>query len=178
MTVTVRKACPQDAEAIARIYVESWHDTYPALLPARALMGLTVERQISRWRNTIAVASREEVLVAEDGQHNITGMASFGRARDTTLGFDGEIYTLYVHPMLTGQGIGRALLGGGFAALAARGYASCVIWAHAQNPARFFYEAMGGHLVAERTTSIMGTAVPEAAFGWRELALAEAHRLT
>ena len=60
--------------------------------------------------------------------------------------------------------------------LAERGHARCVIWAHAKNPARFFYEAMGGKLVAERDTTMMGVAVPEVAFGWTKLALAEASR--
>ena len=45
-----------------------------------------------------------------------------------------------------------------------------------KNPARFFYEAMGGKLVAERDTTMMGVAVPEVAFGWTKLALAEASR--
>ena len=90
--------------------------------------------------------------------------------------FDAEIYTLYVSPAMTGLGIGRALLAGAFTALAERGHARCVIWAHAKNPARFFYEAMGGKLVAERDTTMMGVAVPEVAFGWTKLALAEASR--
>ena len=37
-------------------------------------------------------------------------------------------------------------------------------------------KAMGGKLIAERTTWMMGVAVPEAAFGWPKLALAEASR--
>jgi hypothetical protein len=35
--LVVRKARPADAEAVARIYVESWRDTYPLVLPARLL---------------------------------------------------------------------------------------------------------------------------------------------
>jgi GNAT superfamily N-acetyltransferase len=172
--LTVRKARPSDAEAIARIYVEAWRDTYPAVLPARLLLSMTVEGQAARWRNIIANAARECVYVAED--ERVVAMASLGRARDRDLGFDGEIYTLYVDPPRTGAGIGRGLLQGAFAALADNGHESCVIWAHAKNPARFFYEAMGGKLVAERTTSMMGMPVPEVAFGWRKLALATTNR--
>ena len=100
-------------------------------------------------------------------------MTSFGPSRDGGLDFDGEVYTLYVDPAFYGRGSGRALLRGAFTALRKRGHSSCVIWAHAKNPARFFYEAMGGRLVAERTAHMMGDAVPENAFGWRRLALAE-----
>ncbi|MGQ0741178.1 MAG: GNAT family N-acetyltransferase [Alphaproteobacteria bacterium] len=172
----IREARPGDAAAVARIYVESWRDTYPGILPARALLSMDAERQAVRWRRTIAMPGREAVLVAEMGKDTVVGMTSFGRARDPGLGYDGEIYTLYVHPLATGNGIGRALLRAGFEELAERGFKSCVIWAHAQNPARFFYEAMGGKLIAERVTSMMGASVPEAAFGWKSLARVETSR--
>lgn len=172
----VRKARPTDSEAVARIYVASWRDTYPLVLPARLLSSMTVEGQSARWRNAIAIAAREAVYVAEDEHGKIVGMTSMGRARDSGLGYDAEIYTLYVDPLLTGGGIGRALLAGAFEALGERGHTRCVIWAHAGNPARFFYHAMGGRLVAERTTSMMGVPVPEVAFGWTKPALAEASR--
>ena len=174
--LTVRKARPGDAEAIARIYVEAWRDTYPAVLPARLLLAMTVEGQANRWRNAIAMAARESVYVAEDERRTLVAMTSLGRARDRMLGFEGEIYTLYVDPARTGVGVGRALLRGAFVALSERGHQNCLIWAHAKNPARFFYEAMGGKLVAERTTAMMGVPVPEAAFGWKKLALAETSR--
>ena len=172
----IRKARPSDAEAVARIYVESWRDTYPLILPARLLASMSLEGQSARWRNAIAMAAREAVYVAEDDKANVVGMTSLGRARDAGLGYDAEIYTLYVDPLLTGRGVGRTLLSGAFAALAERGHTRCVIWAHSKNPARFFYEAMGGKLIAERTTALAGMAVPEVAFGWPKLALAEASR--
>jgi GNAT superfamily N-acetyltransferase len=172
-TLIFRKARPSDAETIARIYVDAWRDTYPLMLPTRVLSGMTVEGQAARWRNAISLAAREVVYVVETDAGKILGMTSMGRARDSGLGYDAEIYTLYVDPMMTGLGVGRKLLAGGFAALSNRGHARCVIWAHAKNPARFFYEAMGGKLIAERTTSMVGIGVPEVAFGWPKLALAE-----
>jgi GNAT superfamily N-acetyltransferase len=174
--LSIRKARPSDAPAIARIYVDAWRDTYPAVLPARLLLSMTVDGQTVRWRSIIAAAAREVVHVAEDERGTVTAMASLGRARDRALGYDGEIYTLYVDPLRRGDGIGRLLLRGAFNALAESGHGSCVIWAHAKNPARFFYEAMGGKLIAERTTAMMGTPVPEVAFGWRKLALTETQR--
>src|SRR5215467_12248125 len=143
-----RKARPGDAEAVARIYVEAWRDTYPLVLPIRILAGMTVEGQSARWRNAISIAAREAVYVVENEKGTVLGMTSMGRARDSGLGYDAEIYTLYVDPLMTGAGIGRTLLSGAFDALSERGHTRCVIWAHAGNPARFFYEAMGGKLIA------------------------------
>jgi ribosomal protein S18 acetylase RimI-like enzyme len=171
--IVVRAARPDDAPGVARVYIESWHDTYPSILPTQLLCAMTAKGQTARWQAAIQARGREQVLVAERSGAGVIAMTSFGPSRDSDLGFDGEIYTLYVDPSYFGLGLGRALLRSGFAALGARGYSSCVIWAHAKNPARFFYEKMGGRLIAERTARMMGDAVPETAYGWRRLALAE-----
>jgi GNAT superfamily N-acetyltransferase len=171
-TIKVRLAKPDDADGVARVYIESWHDTYAAVLPMRLLCAMTPRGQSARWRAAI-LARGEAVLVAEHDQYGIVGMASCGRSRDRMLDFDGEVYTLYVDPAFYGTGIGRELLSATFAWMTDREYESCVIWAHAKNNARFFYEKMGGRLVAERAARMMGDPVPEAAFGWRRLALAE-----
>ena len=121
----------------------------------------------------MAIERKELVLVAEHERYGIVAMASAGATRDRAIGFDGEVYTLYVDPAHFGQGAGRQLLNGTFAELQRRAFRSCVIWAHAKNNARFFYEAMGGRLIAERTARMMGDTVPEVAFGWKTLALTE-----
>lgn len=169
--IAVRRAKVDDAPSIARVYIDAWHDTYPAILSKQLLCAMTPKGQSARWRAAIKANGREQVIVAE-ADSTVVGMSSFGPARDRDMDFDGEVYTLYVDPRHFGEGIGRALLIGAFAALRAHGFGSCVIWAHASNPARFFYEKMGGRLIGERTTRMMGDPVPESAFGWRRLALA------
>jgi len=170
--VHIRQARPDDAGEVARVYIESWHDTYPGIVPVQLLCTMTPKGQTARWRASIDARARESVLVAERRQSGIVGMTSFGSARDRALGFDGEIYTLYVDPDHFGCGAGRALLRSAFLNLRQQGFTSCVIWAHSKNNARFFYEKMGGRPIAERTARMMGDTVPETAFGWRKLALA------
>jgi GNAT superfamily N-acetyltransferase len=169
----VRQARPNDAAEVAQAYIDSWHDTYPGVLPAALLRSMTRKGQTARWLATIRAPGRETVLVADTDRNGIVGMASLGPSRDGGLAFDGEVYTLYVDPAFYGMGVGKALLKSAFAALSKGGMTSCLIWAHARNHARYFYEAMGGRLVAERTTRLMGHPVPEAAFGWKTLVLAE-----
>lgn len=173
--IKVRQAKPDDADGIAHVYIESWHDTYAGILPLKLLCAMTPRGQAARWRAAVR-ARGEAVFVAEDESHGIVGMASCGQARDATLGFDGEVYTLYVDPACYGAGAGRALLRNSFAWMADRGYGSCVIWAHAKNNARYFYEKMGGRLIAERSGRMMGDPISENAFGWKRLALTEANR--
>jgi L-amino acid N-acyltransferase YncA len=171
LALSIRLARPADAAAVARVYIDSWHDTYPGVLSKALLCSMTPKGQAARW--LASINRKELVLVAEHDKHGIVAMASAGAVRDRGLGFDSEVFTLYVDPGHFGCGAGRQLLTGTFTELRKRGFRSCVIWAHAKNNARFFYEAMGGKLVAERTARMMGDAVPEAAFGWKTLALTE-----
>jgi len=171
LDLKVRAARAADAAEVGRVYIESWHDTYPGVLSKTLLCAMTPTGQAARWR--AAILHNEMVLVAEHENHGIVGMTSAGPTRDRDIGFDCEVYTLYVDPSFYGRGAGRQLLNGAFAQLRKRGFRSCVIWGDARNNARFFYGAMGGGLVAERTAKMMGDAVPEVAFGWKTLTLAE-----
>jgi Sortase and related acyltransferases len=172
LALDIRLARQDDAADVAQVYIDSWHDTYPGVLPNALLRAMTPKGQTTRWTAAIRAQGREKVLVA-DSRHGIVGMASLGPARDSDLGFDGEVYTLYVDPAYFGQGVGKALLKGAFISLRQDGMTSCMIWAHARNHARYFYEAMGGRLIAERNARLMGELCPEAAYGWKTLAVVE-----
>ncbi len=168
LALSLRQARPGDAAPLARVYVEAWQDTYAAILPHSLLSGMSVAVHAARIERAI---KKGAVLVAEDPGHGVIGLAGFGAARDRGLGFDGEVYTLYVHPAFLGRGAGRALLHGAFAALKSRAFQSCVIWSHAQNNACFFYETMGGIRAGQRRVLLGGQEVGEVAFGWKQLAL-------
>ena len=61
------------------------------------------------------------IYVAETEQHQL-GFASGGAERDSTLGFDSELYTIYLDGGIQGQGVGRQLLQGVASELAERGF--------------------------------------------------------
>lgn len=168
--LSLRQARPSDAVPLARLYVESWQDTYAAILPHSLLANMSVDVHAARIGRAIGKGA---VLVAEDRRHGVIGLTGFGAARDNGLGFDGEVYTLYVAPAFLGQGAGRTLLHGAFASLKRRAFHSCVIWSHARNHACFFYQAMGGLRAGERQVMLGGQEVGEVAFGWKKLALTQ-----
>jgi hypothetical protein len=91
LALSVRVARPEDAAAVARIYIDSWHDTYPAVLPRALLCAMTPKGQTARWLAAIRSQRREAVLVAENQKYGIVGMASLGASRDRSFGFDGEV---------------------------------------------------------------------------------------
>ncbi len=171
----IRRAATGDAAAIGRVYVETWRSAYAGILPDRMLVEMSIARQQAVWRRVVASQRGPEtvwVAEAEDGQP--IGFASCGRSRALGRGFDGEIFTLYVAVDHQGQGYGRALLRGCARRLRSCGLGSMVVWVLADNPSRFFYEAMGAVRVAERTEVLWGQRMPEIAYGWRNMARAGA----
>jgi GNAT superfamily N-acetyltransferase len=183
MTI-IRPAAGRDAAAIARIYVDAWRSSYAAILPHRVLIGMSCERQAREWSWVIGNrAEAQPVIVAAEADGGVVGFASFGAARPAgrpaSRDFDGdrdakvgEAYTLYVQPEFQERGIGRRLLAAAFAAMAGRGYGRGFLWVLRDNPARYFYERVGGVMVAERQEQLWGCAVEQICYGWPDLARA------
>lgn len=165
----VRKAEAADADAIARIYVESWRDTYAGLIPDDVLVGMSRQRQAASWRTSISHHRHAQRIMVAEGADGVLGFGSCGPARDVGLPYQGEVYTLYVDPDHRGEGIGRSLLRALFAALARYRMESALVWVLEENPARYFYEAVGGSFVAVREERLWGTVLRQRAYAWQDL---------
>ncbi len=168
---TIRAARPSDAAAIAAVQVETWRDTYAGIIPDRSLLEMSHPTHEAFWAHHLRrPPPRDTTLVAVTDDTTIVGFGNGGQNRAPSLAFDGEVFTLYVRPDHQGQGVGRRLMIGLLRALAVSGHRSAVVWVLAANPARFFYQALGGTLVAQRTEPFHGTPLDELAFGWPDLA--------
>lgn len=167
----VRSAIMADAAAIARIDVECWRSAYAGVLPDKFLVGLSEGERRRMWSSYIA-RHPGDVLVSVAPAGDIQGFGNCGRRRDAGSGFVGEVFTLYVATDWQGAGVGRALLLGLFARLVRSNLGSAAIWVLRDNPARFFYERLGGKLISHRTLQVAGTAVEAVAYGWPDLAAA------
>lgn len=174
LKLTIRRASLSDARAIANVHVETWRSTYAGILPDHVMLNMTVDSKASAWRSLIAQQGpREAVLTARvsNGQGSeVVGFASCGPLGNSRTTDKGEVHTLYVMPDWHEQGIGRALLCGCFRVLRSAGMKSAVVWVLADNPARFFYQAMGGKAVAQRQEPLWGTTVRQMAYHWPDLA--------
>jgi len=170
-STTIRQARLADARAIGRIEVETWRSTYAGMLPDRVLLNMSEQRQTASWAGFLRHRPGD-VYVAERGAAapRIRGFGNCGPQRDPGFGFAGEVYTLYVAPDAQGAGLGRQLLLALFARLLHCGHRSALIWVVRANPARFFYERLGGKLVLHRSIPLGGEPVEAVGYGWRDLA--------
>ena len=177
----IGRASARNAVGVARVYVDSWRSAYAGLVPDAVLLEMSYERQAAEWQRVIRHQPGQIVLIASEPDHGVVGMASCGTGRASDRppggpfsaeaggGPTGEMFTLYVRPEFHGQGIGRQLLAAGFQAMREAGFNRALIWVLSRNPARYFYEAMGGMVIAERTSCSWRTQLAQTAYGWPDL---------
>lgn len=174
--ISVRSARPADAVAIGAVHVAAWRSAYPGILPDAYLARLSVTRHAAQYDAAIrgaggvfvAVASGTDLPVGSPAR--IVGFTTVGRGRGTVIAGrrlgEGEVETLYVLDDWRERGLGRRLLHAAAAHLAEAGCRSIYLWVLRDNPARWFYQRLGGTQAAEAPISVAGQSVMQTAFVW------------
>jgi ribosomal protein S18 acetylase RimI-like enzyme len=152
----IRPGTPEDAEAVARVHLETWRVAYRDVFPREALEDFSAERVARR-----AEMHRQAPPIVAEVDGKIVGFVSVGRANDDDA--DGELYAIYVHPDHWDRGLGRELIAAGEQRLRELGHEHAVLWVLQDNPrARRFYELAGWTLDgSRRPIEIFGVEVPE-----------------
>jgi ribosomal protein S18 acetylase RimI-like enzyme len=164
----IRPATLEDATAIARVHVASWQSTYRGMLPDEFLASLSETGYAERWKRVIGDGS-SKVYVAEDGGE-VVGFASGGRERAGETGYTGELYAIYVIDAAQRRGFGRELVRATVAGLLELGLDDMIIWVLRDNqPARSFYERLGGVYIRGQPITIGSVTLEEVSYGWRRL---------
>lgn len=173
----VRRARVADAAGIAWVSVATWRAAYRGIVADAFLDALDPAEREARWA---AALERENpcVFVAEDEGGGIAGFAAggaertgtdFGAKRPDPQTTTGELYAIYILPAHQRRGLGRRLVGAIARDLAERGFESLVVWVLDLNPARAFYEALGGRLAGRQPIRIGEQELIEVAYRWDSL---------
>jgi ribosomal protein S18 acetylase RimI-like enzyme len=146
-SIEIRRARPEDAQAIAELHVRVWQCAYRGLIPDSYLDGLTndVPRRAAwraEWLARPGAQHRCWVAVRESA---IVAFADTGPSRDQDAGpATGELYSIHVDESVARRGIGRLLLEHAIADLRRRDFEDITLWVLDTNErARSFYEALG-----------------------------------
>lgn len=170
----LRRATIGDAPVIAEVQVASWHTTYRGLIPDETLDALDLDARTERWREALP-APEQVTFVAEtgeDGARTVIGFAAGGPNRAEAPPFDafsGELYAIYLLASHQRGGTGGRLVRALAAALLELGHRSMIVWVLEANPARGFYERLGGRFVGAQEIKIFGRMYPEVAYGWDDV---------
>jgi L-amino acid N-acyltransferase YncA len=167
---SIRAATADDARAIAEVHIASWRTTYRGIVPDAVLDVLSVEERERRWASSLTTRdSPSFAYVAEDEAGRVVGFASGGPRRDGDPAYAGELYAIYLLPGAQGQGVGRRLTEAVARHLDKRGMRSMLVWVLSTNPARSFYEALGGRYLGEQQFEMGGATMTEVAYGWPDI---------
>jgi len=145
MSVTIRSAGVDDAEAIAAVHNAGLQASYRPLIPERiahlVLDPPEVAPRIPGWRRCLERPRVSTTLVACDNRA-VVGFCTLRSATgDNAGGATGEIWALFVRPSHWRRGIGRLLCERSLADARARGFAGVDLWEleSNENARRFFY---------------------------------------
>jgi ribosomal protein S18 acetylase RimI-like enzyme len=172
MIATIRPAGLEDAAGIARVHVDSWRSSYKGLIADEFLAALSYERRTEVWSQYLSDLQHGRFLyVAETRPSEIVGFVSAGPGREGDLEYQGELNAIYLLQLAQGQGLGRRLVDQVMHELCKRSFSSMLLWVLKDNqPARKFYEAVGGETLRERPIKIGNQVLIEVAYGWKNLA--------
>lgn len=165
--VKIRKAVLTDAKGIAKVHVDSWKTTYTNIVPDEYLNNLTYDSREQKWINYIP---NGDVYVAENNEEEIVGFSSGGIERSGKyIGFDGELYAIYILKENQGQGIGRVLVKPIIDEIKGMGLNSMLVLVLKDNISRLFYEALGGKEIDAVEIQIAGKKLSELVYGWQDI---------
>jgi ribosomal protein S18 acetylase RimI-like enzyme len=140
----IRSATTADAEGIARVHVNSWRETYSALIPESFFDEQAFEERRRMWNAYLSLEVPYGTLVVAELHDRIVGFAFSGPAQgdDAVKGHeparDLHVFAIYLLKSEHGRGTGRALLQAAIAGKPAQ------LWVASENAqARAFYERNG-----------------------------------
>lgn len=166
----IRIARVEDAPEIGRVHVDSWRTTYKNIVPDDALANLSYAQREQNARQRLSnSAARIYTYVAEDEQGQIVGFVGGGLNRETTSVYKSELYAIYTLQEVQGHGVGKRLTRALVERLVQDELYSMLVWVLADNPARGFYEALGGYYVSTKSIEIGGVLLNEVSYGWDDV---------
>lgn len=149
MTLSVRPAVVDDADALGRVHVQAWRETYAHLLSPGLLESVSAERRAERWRSILSNSPDHAQVVAEIGGE-IVGFAASGPARDVISPRELQLYSIYLLAAHQGSGAGQELLD------AVLGDEPAYLWVAEDNPrAQAFYRRNRFTLDGERMVDLL-----------------------
>ncbi len=170
MTEIIRAARIEDAVCIGRVHVDSWRTTYKGIVPTEVLANLSYAQREQNVRQRLSnPENKTHTYVAEDEQGQIVGFVVGGPNRDVDTAYRSELYAIYILKEAQGRGVGRQLTHALVEHLVQEEYYSMLVWVFANNPARCFYESLGGKYLMTKPMEIGGVIIDEVSYCWQDI---------
>lgn len=166
--IRYREAGVAECEAVAKVHVRSWQESFAGLVPQSVMDRITVESRINAFEKRFQT-DYYRMFVAEVADLGIVGFADCGLPREEIDSYQAELYAIFLLPEFQGSGVGRRLFSLCLEAVVKSGKSSMYLLAFEASPYRPFYDKMGGQLVMKRPVEIEGTTFDAVVYGWQNL---------
>jgi len=103
----IRAAEVKDCDALGRLHVCCWRETYSALMPEWVIERASPAQRSLQWRTGLERGAKGPIVfIAEAEDRSPAGFAAAGPSRDPAFPWQAEIYALYVLQRHQRQGLG------------------------------------------------------------------------
>lgn len=161
----IRKASIQDAEAIAKVHVDTWRTTYEGIIPTPFLDKLSYQQRAELWEKNLR-KPEDYVLVAVNEDSRVIGFATSGKRPTNLENNSTDLTSLYLLQDYQGQGIGKLMMQELFHYYNEQNYDSVYVEVLEDNSTKTFYEAFGAKHVEDIEIKIGGKLLLESIYKW------------
>jgi len=140
----IRLATLADTDAITRVHINTWRNAYRGIIPQAILDNLSSNERTALWDRRIRDPDTTVLILTLNDR--VVGFTSFGLCRDNDIPqkTTAEIYTIYLEPVMWGEGYGKLLYEAAENYLRRKRYHAVVLWVLQGNKrGSNFHEHMG-----------------------------------
>ncbi|MFZ5966407.1 MAG: GNAT family N-acetyltransferase [Bacillota bacterium] len=167
--ISIRKAKHSDLYSVGVVQVESNRSTYNGIMPETYLQNLSYEEKAESWeRRLFGDHISEFMYVAECSENGVIGFVAASTVK-TNDSYERELNAVYILKEYQGKGIGKMLINAVVSDYIGSNVRTMMLWTLEQNPARQFYEHLGGRLVDTRTIDRGGKQLIQVSYGWEDI---------
>ncbi|WP_223701562.1 GNAT family N-acetyltransferase [Sutcliffiella deserti] len=167
--INIRLATIDDANAIAKVHVDSWKTTYKGLVEESVLDSLSYKNRKTLWDTVIGQGYEKSCVYVAENNGDIVGFVSAGPERTGKYGKIGELHAIYLLEDYHKQGIGKKLCSKVVEFLIQKNYQSMLVWVLAENPSRDFYLTLKPLEVVSDQVKMGERSYEEIAYAWDNL---------
>ncbi len=154
---------------MARVYVQTWRDTYLSVIPYGYLFEMSATEHERAFLHELARTRTTGFVAEEEGK--AIGFIRGGNERNGDRIYGGEIYALYVLKNFQNRGVGSALVSALVERFAQDGIYTMLVRVLRLNPYRRFYEKIHGTYLKTERRPFAGETVEVDVYGWLDTTL-------
>lgn len=136
-------------------------------MPSTILDNLDIKKRTAGWERILEDSTQAIFVAVASGA--VVGFVNSGPERERDPLHTGEIYALYLLASAQKRGYGKALFLRAVRELLEKGHISMLLWVLSTNPARGFYERMGGKVLKTKVLELADQPLEEIAYGYADL---------